>query len=331
MNKPTEKQIEDVLAGVATAETARLVAQWFATDEGNNYLSSALSQDISQIKSGYEEIYVDHDIPTQKILAEISQRIRRKRMRRIMFRVAAVLLPFLLLVGLYVNLESRVDLLSDSGYEEIYVPKGARVQMAFQDGTRVHINSDSRLKYPKKFGLSKREIFLEGEAYFIVSPDKRWPFIVNLDGSSIHVLGTSFDVQAYPENKEITVYLDEGKINLTLPSSKAYPLLPGEKLVYDRDSNLCTITNNANSPLSSVWKNDVIAFKDTPLAEVIKVLGRWYDVDFKIEDQAPMDIRFTLTSEKPLLEKVLQELEKIAPLQFTYKEQEKTVIVTSKK
>ena len=331
MNKPTEKQIEEVLAGVATAETARLVAQWFATDEGNNYLSSALTQDLSLIKPGYEELCVNHEIPTEKMLTGISQRIQRKRMRRVMLRVAAVLLPFLLLIGLYLNLESRVDLLSDSGYEEVFVPKGARIQMMFQDGTRVYINSDSRLKYPKKFGLSSREVYLEGEAYFVVSQDKRWPFIVNLDGSSIHVVGTSFDVQAYPENEKITVCLDEGKINLTLSSQKSYSLLPGEKLEYDKHNDLCTITGNSNFRQSSLWKHDVIAFKDTPLAEVIKVLGRWYNVDFRVEDEAAMNIRFTLTSEKPLLEKILLDLEKIAPLQFSYKELEKTVIVTYKK
>ena len=84
----------------------------------------------------------------------------------------AVLIPFVVLAGLVVQLDKRVDLFGGSGYEEIYVAKGERLQMMFQDGTRVYINSDSRLKYPKKFALSSREVYLEGEAYFEVAKDE---------------------------------------------------------------------------------------------------------------------------------------------------------------
>lgn len=331
MNTPTEKQIQEVLAGTSTPEVARIVAAWFATDEGAAYLAKSMDRDAVQIKQGFEELYVNHEIPSEEMFARIRRNIRQKRIRRITFRVAAVLIPFVLLIGLFVQVNTRVDLLGDSGYEEIYVPKGERLQMMFQDGTRAYINSDSRLKYPKKFALSSREVYLEGEAYFVVSKNSHRPFIVNLNGPAVHVLGTSFDVQAYPENKDITVCLDEGRVNLTLASDKKYPLKPGEKLVYNKESERCTITRHADIHLSSLWKKNVIAFKDAPLSEVIKVLNRWYDVDFKIEDQSAWDVYFTITSENTLLEKVLQDLEKIAPLRFEYKEAEKEVIVTRKK
>ena len=96
-----------------------------------------------------KELYVDHEIASDELFARIRRNIRRKRVRRIVFRVAAVLIPFVVLAGLVVQLDKRVDLFGGSGYEEIYVAKGERLQMMFQDGTRVYINSDSRLKYPK--------------------------------------------------------------------------------------------------------------------------------------------------------------------------------------
>lgn len=331
MNKPTEKQIQEVLAGTAAPEVARIVARWFATDEGAAYLSGSIDRDSQQIKSGYEELYVDHEIPSEEMFARIFRNIRRKRMRRIVFRVAAVLIPFIVLAGLFVQVNTQVDLFGHSGYEEIYVPKGERLQMMFQDGTRAYINSDSRLKYPKKFALSSREVYLEGEAYFIVAKNPHRPFIVNLDGPAIHVLGTSFDIHAYPESKNITVCLDEGHVNMTLPSDKKYPLQPGEKLVYDKESKRCTITRGTDNHLSSIWKKNVIAFKDTPLTEVVKVLNRWYNVDFKIEDPTVWEVYFTLTSENTLLERVLQDLEKISPLRFKYNDAGKEVIVTRKK
>lgn len=330
MNKPTEKQIQEVLAGTSTPEVAQIVAKWFATDEGAAYLSKSMDADAEQIKQGYEELFVNHEIPSGEMIARVFRNIRRKRIRRVVFRVAAVLVPFVLLVGLYIQMDSQVDLFGDSGYEEVYVPKGERLQMMFQDGTRAYINSDSRLRYPKKFAFSSRKVYLEGEAYFVVSKNPRRPFIVNLDGPAVHVLGTSFDIKAYPENKDITVCLDEGHVNLTLPSDKKYPLQPGEKLIYNRDSEHCTIIRNTDIHLTSLWKKNVIAFKDTPLSEVIKVLNRWYDVDFKIEDKAAWDVYFTLTSENTLLEKVLSDLDKISPLHFEYKETEKEVVVTMK-
>ncbi|RGN35825.1 FecR family protein [Bacteroides oleiciplenus] len=330
MNKPTEQQIQEVLAGIATSEDAQIVVKWFATDEGAAYLSKSVDRDAEQIKLGYEELYVNHDIPSEEMFACIFRNIRRKRIRRIAFRVAAVIIPFIVLMGLFIQVDTRVDLFGDSGYEEIYVPKGERLQMMFQDGTRAYINSDSHLRYPKKFALSSRKVYLEGEAYFVVSKNSHRPFIVNLNGPAVHVLGTSFGVQAYPENKDITVCLDEGHVNLTLSSEKKYPMKPGEKLVYDKESERCTITRSTDIHLSSLWKKNVIAFKDAPLSEVIKVLNRWYDVDFKIEDEAAWDVYFTLTSENTLLEKVLQDLEKISPLRFEYKEVEKEVIVMGK-
>lgn len=329
IGKPTEKQIQEVLGGTSTPEVAQLVAKWFATDEGTAYLSRCMERDAEQIKADYEELYVDHAVPSEEMFGRIRQNIRRRRIRRLSFRVAAVVIPFILLAGLFVQVNMRVDLFGNSGYEEVYVPKGERLQMMFQDGTRVYVNSDTRLKYPRKFALFNREVYLDGEAYFVVSKNSHRPFIVNLEGSALHVLGTSFNVQAYPESQNITVCLDEGRIKLALPSDKEYPLQPGERLVYNRASKRCTVSRNVDN-IASLWKANVIAFKNASLTEVASVLGRWYDVDFKIEGKNAWNVYFTLTSENIPLEKILRDLEKIAPLQFTYSEAKKEVLVTSK-
>lgn len=330
MNRPTDKQIEEVLAGVATPEDARDVAEWFATEEGSDYLEAAMTRDSEWMKSETADLYVDHEIPSYKMLEQIRKNIRIKQWKRISFRVAAVLIPALFIIGFYMQLSSRVDIFGTSEYEEIIVAKGERIQMVFQDGTKVYINSDSKLRYPKKFALSSREVFLEGEAYFEVTKNKHRPFIVNLNGPAIQVLGTSFNVQDYPENKDITVCLDEGHINLTLPSEKKYPVQPGEKLVYNKESNLCTISRMNDMQHVSIWKQNVIVFKDTPLPEVLKVLNRWYNVDFKVEDNRALAYVYTLTSENMLLEKVLTDLEKIAPVKFDYNEDKKEVTVKMK-
>lgn len=108
MNTPTEKQIQEVLAGTSTPEVARIVAAWFATDEGAAYLAKSMDRDAVQIKQGFEELYVNHEIPSEEMFARIRRNIRQKRIRRITFRVAAVLIPFVLLIGLFVQVNTRV-------------------------------------------------------------------------------------------------------------------------------------------------------------------------------------------------------------------------------
>lgn len=330
MNRPTDKQIEEVLAGIATPEDAKLVAEGFTTEEGSDYLEAAMTRDSELIKNEVADLYVNHDIPSRQMLEQIRKNIRVKKLKRICFRVAAVLIPVLFIIGFYIQLNSKVDLFGTSEYEEVIVDKGERIQIMFQDGTRVYINSDSKLKYPKKFALNTREVFLEGEAYFVVAKNKNRPFIVNLNGPAIQVVGTSFNVQDYPDNKDIVVCLDEGSINLTLPTEKKYPVRPGERLIYNKESNECTISRMEDMHRLSMWKQNVIVFKDTPLPEVIKVLNRWYDVDFRIEDERALTYVYTLTSDNTLLEKVLMDLEKIAPVKFDYNEDKKEVIVKMK-
>ena len=108
MNTPTEKQIQEVLAGTSTPEVARIVAAWFATDEGAAYLAKSMDRDAVQIKQGFEELYVNHEIPSEEMFARICRNIRQKRIRRITCRVAAVLIPFVLLIGLFVQVNTRV-------------------------------------------------------------------------------------------------------------------------------------------------------------------------------------------------------------------------------
>lgn len=331
MNRPSDNQIEKVLAGLATPEEAREVAKWFATDEGSAYISNNFDADINFIPLEDADLLIDHSVPSDKMFQKINARIRSKLIRRWTFRAAAVLLPLVLILGLYLHLNTRVDIFGAGEYAEIYVPKGERMQMIFQDGTKVYINSDSYMRYPRKFGISERTVELKGEAYFVVAKNKNRPFVVNLNGPSIRVLGTSFNVEAYPENDDIKVNLDEGRINLKLLSDVEVPVSPGECVVYNKNTKSYRVNRNTDTGASSVWKSNVISFKDTPLDEVFSRLSRWYNVDFEVEDDIPSDLHITLVSRHTLIEKVLEDLVKISPLFFRYDEQSAKVYVSLKK
>lgn len=319
-NRPDKDITDKVLHGEASKEEARLVAKWLATEDGQEYLSSHINDAFSNIHPNYAELYVDHAIPSEKMLATIQRNISRKRNRKIIYQVAAVLLPFIFLLGIFFQLNSRVDLFGKSEYAEVYVPRGERIQMIFQDGTKVYLNSNSRLRYPKQFSFSQRKVSLEGEGYFVVAHEKKRPFIIELDRASIQVLGTSFNVYSYNDEPEICVVLDEGKIDLKSWDKQSNILHPKESLIYNKETGVSTITKQEDARHFSMWKNDTICFKNEPLANVVKILSRWYNVDFEITDSEAYNYSFTMESENTLLEKVLFDLEKVSPLNFIYED-----------
>ena len=241
MKIPDLSIIEKTLNNEATSEESCEVVRWFKTPEGQAWLAERIDQDEKTIHMGEEEAWIDHPIPSAVMYQNIMRQLRRQKIRRFIAYAAAVFIPIALIIGLFIRINSQVDLLADGGYDEVYVPNGERMQVLFQDGSKVHLNSGSRIRYPKKFGLSERKVYLEGEAWFEVAKNKNRPFIVDLSYMDIKVLGTTFDVKAYPEEEAIFVALETGSIELKSRSFKSYQLRPGEKAVYNKASGRCEV------------------------------------------------------------------------------------------
>lgn len=189
------------------------------------------------------------------------------------------------------------------------------MQMVFQDGTRVWLNADTRLRYPEKFGFSMRRVELDGEAYFSVSHNPARPFVVGLGGAQIEVLGTEFNVQAYDDSPLIAVSLDAGSVSMS-DGRNSFLLAPSDRLLYDRTTRQGRLDHVDTSGVS-LWRKSIISFRDTPLEEVLRTLGRWYDVTFKVTDPRAYDYYFTLTTHDSSLREILSELQRIAPMRFT--------------
>lgn len=325
MKVPKEEDIKNVLAGDSTPDTAKDVAAWFATAEGSSYLESQIMSDFENPIIIDEAKISGESIPSDEILKDIQRKITHRRLFRLIGKVAAIFFPFLLLISTFLLLNTRIDLFGSLAYEEIYVPKGKNMQILFQDGSKAYLDSDTRLKYPKKFAFGKREVYLDGQGYFEVNSSKSWPFIVNLSGPSIKVLGTSFNVKAYSADEAITVRLDEGKIRMNTYSDHSYDMIPGEILTYNKTDKACSIQKINNLSDKSDWRHNVISFEDAPLKEVIKTLNREFDIDFDVMDSSAWAVHYTIAIHTNKLYDVLQELQYIAPLEFNY-DQKKNII-----
>lgn len=171
----------------------------------------------------------------------------------------------------------------------LVVGRGGEYCVKLSDGTKVYLNSDSKLKYPVVFTREERKVQLEGEAYFEVSPDENHPFIVEGKDFNIRVLGTSFNVSNYKEDDVARVVLLEGLVQVN-KMDKKYKLIPNEAL--EMNGNQVSISKiNAANAIS--WKNDKFYFSNERLEVVMTKLARWYDVSLSYTNQTIKDYHFT--------------------------------------
>ncbi len=175
----------------------------------------------------------------------------------------------------------------------LIVPKGGEYSLVLSDGTRVIVNSMTKLVYPVSFTGDKREITLEGEAYFEVFKDKSKPFIVRIKGLQVEVLGTSFNVKAYPDDKQSFTTLVEGKVKLNsvLQTSVVQILEPDQQAVFD-PSTSAIFAQKVDARQFIQWITGKYTFTNQPLDEMMKTLARWYDFNYQFEEASLKNIRF---------------------------------------
>jgi|26BtaG_2_1085354.scaffolds.fasta_scaffold00336_3 hypothetical protein len=214
-------------------------------------------------------------------------------------------------------------------FHQIVIPHGKMFDIELSDGTVVHLNSGSKMKYPVNFleGLS-REVFIEGEAYFDVSSDKRRPFIVNADDVSIKVLGTEFTISTYSEDPEINAVLVEGSISM---SNSYFPeeiitLTPGTKGSWDKNNHKTSLEEvNINDYIG--WMKGELVFRNSPFSNMLKKLERKYDVEIENNNSALSNKVFNASFSEDVesIEDVLKYISEIYP--FNYRISDQRVLI----
>ncbi|WP_282124962.1 FecR family protein [Marinifilum flexuosum] len=177
-------------------------------------------------------------------------------------------------------------------YNTVEIPNGANYQLCLTDGTKVYLNSMSALKFPTKFSGKTREVELTGEAYFEVAKDREHPFLVNVSGTRIEVLGTSFNVKAYSDENEIVTTLVEGSVKVNASEiGKSTLLKPGQQAVVD-DKRGGILVQDVDVDLFTSWKEGVFLFKAKRLEDIMNELTRWYDLKVFYMNPVVKDLRF---------------------------------------
>ena len=202
----------------------------------------------------------------------------------------------------------------------LVMPYGNSSDITLADGTRVWLNAGSRLIYPSRFVDKTREVFLSGEAFFDVEKNEKQPFVVKTVDVNIEVLGTRFNVLAYPEDYSVQTVLAEGKVAVkgtdTGLFKKPVQLEPGQMAYFNKKSKETTV-NKVDVEPYILWTRGLFSFSNTDFNRITKRLERYYDINFRYDDPMKGTIQITgkldVTQEQ---EEVFEYLEKITGLQF---------------
>lgn len=239
----------------------------------------------------------------------------------------------------YPGIDSNIHLVVKSTGNSV------RSKLTLSDGTRIILNSGSELKFKNRFDGETREVYLTGEAYFDVHRDTKHPFIIHTTKMDVQVLGTSFNVKAYPNGKNFETTLIHGSVKVTLADHPADAIIlkPNEKLtvknIPDNDqkalpssvtkdvqyavTTITYLTKKDNIILETSWLKNKLAFNNDDFVSVANQMERWYGVKIDITDKEIRDYRFTALFEKETLKEALDALQLTED--FNYKIENSTV------
>jgi ferric-dicitrate binding protein FerR (iron transport regulator) len=254
-----------------------------------------------------------------------------RRILTVYQKVAAFLLIPLVGLGILYGV-SQLNQPTDQ-YTETIAPRGQKSQIILADGTKVWLNSATKIKYPGNFSKGQRDVYLDGEAFFEVATNARQPFVVHTSGVDVKVLGTKFNVKAYADENQIETSLFEGNVNLILNSlSCKQPVVkevkPGQSFAYSKKNHQLAANRFPQDEIDG-WKNNRLIFKDDTFGNLVRKLERWYDVEVIYDEKQFYDRRLTVELyEDERLER-LMEVVSLA-LSVNYRYEKGKIILTPK-
>ncbi len=227
--------------------------------------------------------------PQTKLWEGVSYRINPRKLYWSGLKYAAIVM-ISLIIGSLGSYFVR-DFSGRSEMTSISSPRGQIASLKLFDGTTVWLNSESTIQYSSDFNRGKREVKVQGEAWFEVARDDRQPFIVHLDQAQIKVYGTIFNIKAYPEDSLIEASLMKGKIEF---DGGGYSILmnPNEQIVFSRKRN--TVQKSmANLEKTASWKQGKYYYSNEKLSSIIQQLQRWYEIEFVFDEEQLSQYSFT--------------------------------------
>jgi len=332
----------------------QLIAKYFAGEISENemsqlrgWLESSVENKLlfDDLKQNWESLELQSS-PNDKsrVLNRVKAKIKadepivEKEVKRLFVRswyrmAASVIVAISVGTLAWYQINEPFSTLNTLGYEVSDCEAGMQKEIFLADGSHVFMNGDSRVKYKKELSGDERNIFLEGEAFFDVARNEKKPFVIGLDGAEVKVLGTSFNIKAYPEDKLMETSVLTGKVSfkhthgIWEKDQESMFLVPGQKGVINHESEAFDQLNVDNQH-DVAWMKNKLIFNNTSLLEITKTLYRMYGVNFKLSDGSLEDLKITADFENEELEEIMKILEMTS--EFSYKMENDLVFIGKK-
>lgn len=210
-------------------------------------------------------------------------------------------------------------------FNTLIVPFGKRSEIVLSDGSKVWLNSGSKLTFPAHFTEDKREVYLEGEAVFDVAHRQQQPFVVKSEHIEIEVLGTLFNVSNYKDDAAVYTVLQSGSIQINLTDAKFFKnqksikIIPGTLATFDKEEKAIKTNLVVTEPYFS-WRDGIFIFKNDSLKSIMKKISRYYNVDVVINDKDLANETFSgYLDVKEKIEHVMQTIKATQSSEFEYR------------
>jgi transmembrane sensor len=236
-----------------------------------------------------------------------------------LLKIAASIAFLAVLAAAYFYLNnSRKEIPVEQNWQELNTAAGERYELILPDKSKIVVNGCSRVTYPLRFRDNKREVYINGEAYFEISKDSSKPFLVHADNITTKVLGTKFNVSTFTD-KNIEVALVEGSVKIINEAAgvnnEAILLKPMQIMRYDAANNLSSI-EVFDMQETIGWKDNILKFTNTALKEVLVKLERAFGIKFELADKSYNSLKITGNFQKATYAVICESLKKLTNLQY---------------
>ena len=214
--------------------------------------------------------------------------------------------------------DNQSDKVINTAVTRITTNEGDKANILLSDSTKITLNSFSSLLYDNDYNITDRVVNLTGEAFFDVNTNAEKPFVVQLGKIRIFATGTRFNVYSFPNEGRVETTLEEGIIQVFIDGLEPIWVNPGQQVIFFKASNKVQVRDVDTYSYSS-WRENKLQFKDTPLEEVLRQIGRKYKVHFEISDPDLLNLEYTATFFDESLEEVMQMLKTVSPITYRIK------------
>ena len=366
LNSDIDSLIVKYLTGEASEEEHHLVLIWIKESPANRKYFDELKEIFKAAKLAQPDGFYNTDASWERIklrhYRELAKRLgdlnrgKKNALIRSLLRYAALILLFIT-VGIisYWLIITKIETIPTEVWNTVEAPYGSRVKMVLSDGSKIWLNAGSNLKYSSNFGKRNREVFLDGEAYFIVERDSNKQFIVSTSHLDVKVYGTEFDVKAYSDEDVIQTTLVKGSIVLegkviSRMGRRSVELKPNETATYyisekskpekvpdikELPSTALPVAKNLiiiteiNPAVYTSWKDPLWYIEREPLSSLAGKFERRFNVKFVFASETLKNYKFTGTLKDETLEQVLALVRLSAPI--NYKIEDNQVIFSENK